>query len=167
MLALRNAWCSDRWEEAWAATSTLLAKGDYPIRLFHSSKAKADARLAAGETRCLLGSALAEELRATCLNTLSFPEPERSGRRLKPLGARRLFTPTPNSCVPPIPRGRACWQMQNGSTADTCLKPADGRARRLLESLRKPASITKGASGAVQEPMCFSASAYAQNCTPP
>lgn len=40
MLALRNAWCSDRWEEAWTAGSKRLADGHYPVRLFHAPKAK-------------------------------------------------------------------------------------------------------------------------------
>lgn len=40
MLALRNAWCSDRWEEAWTATSRRMAAGDYPVRLVHKPKAK-------------------------------------------------------------------------------------------------------------------------------
>lgn len=40
MLALRNAWCSDRWEEAWAAASTRMAEGHYPGWLVHTPKAK-------------------------------------------------------------------------------------------------------------------------------
>lgn len=40
MLALRNAWCSDRWAEAWTAASKRLATGHYPVRLVHVPKAK-------------------------------------------------------------------------------------------------------------------------------
>jgi hypothetical protein len=40
MLALRNAWCSDRWEEAWTAASKRLAEGHYPVRLVHVPQAK-------------------------------------------------------------------------------------------------------------------------------
>jgi hypothetical protein len=40
MLALRNAWCSDRWDEAWTAASARMAAGHYPVRLVHVPKAK-------------------------------------------------------------------------------------------------------------------------------
>jgi hypothetical protein len=40
MLALRGAWCSERWEEAWQATSKRLAEGHHPLRLFHAPKTK-------------------------------------------------------------------------------------------------------------------------------
>jgi len=40
MLALRGAFCSQRWEEAWTATSTRMAAGHYPVHLFHAPKAK-------------------------------------------------------------------------------------------------------------------------------
>ncbi len=40
MLALRNAWCSDRWEETWLVTSKRLAEGYYPVRIVHTPRAK-------------------------------------------------------------------------------------------------------------------------------
>jgi hypothetical protein len=40
MLALRGAFCSQRWEQAWSATSARLAAGHYPVHLFHAPKAK-------------------------------------------------------------------------------------------------------------------------------
>lgn len=40
MLALRNAYCSNRWDEAWATASARLATGHHPVRLIHTPKAK-------------------------------------------------------------------------------------------------------------------------------
>lgn len=40
MLALRGAWCSRRWEQAWLQASERLAAGHYPSYLFHEPKAK-------------------------------------------------------------------------------------------------------------------------------
>jgi hypothetical protein len=40
MLALRGAWCSQRWEAAWGAVSKRMTAGHYPVRLFHAPKAK-------------------------------------------------------------------------------------------------------------------------------
>lgn len=40
MLALRNAWCSDRWDEAWAVASRQMASGHYPVREVHTPKVK-------------------------------------------------------------------------------------------------------------------------------
>lgn len=40
MLALRGAFCSERWEEAWRLASARLAAGHYPVHLFHAPKAK-------------------------------------------------------------------------------------------------------------------------------
>jgi hypothetical protein len=38
MLALRGAWCSHRWDQAWGEASKRLAAGHYPVRLFHAPK---------------------------------------------------------------------------------------------------------------------------------
>lgn len=40
MLALRGAWCSQRWDAAWGAVSERMTAGHYPVRLFHAPKAK-------------------------------------------------------------------------------------------------------------------------------
>lgn len=40
MLALRNAWCSKRWDEDWSAAALQLARGTHPVRLVHAPKAK-------------------------------------------------------------------------------------------------------------------------------
>jgi hypothetical protein len=40
MLALRNAWCSARWEEDWEVTSTRLARQRTPVKSVHASNAK-------------------------------------------------------------------------------------------------------------------------------
>ena len=40
MLALRGAWCSRRWDQAWLLASKRLAAGHYPIHIFHAPKAK-------------------------------------------------------------------------------------------------------------------------------
>lgn len=40
MLALRGAWCSHRWDQAWLLASQRLAAGHYPIHIFHAPKAK-------------------------------------------------------------------------------------------------------------------------------